>query len=155
MYDVVIRSDSERAKPFRKWVTSEVLPSIRKHGAYMTLETIEQVIRNPDNMIRLLTALKTEQKQNVSLRMQNVANTQAIEAMKPKAEYCDKVLQSKSLIATDSIAAELGISAANSISSFVIQRYNTKLTGSMCYTATCAERGLKDIRRSTLPTQYW
>lgn len=111
LYDVVIRSDSERAKPFRKWVTSEVLPSIRKHGAYMTLETIEQVIRNPDNMIRLLTALKTEQKQNVSLRMQNVANTQAIEAMKPKAEYCDKVLQSKSLIATDSIAAELGISA--------------------------------------------
>lgn len=111
VYSLIIRSKLPTAKQFKRWVTSEVLPSTRKHGSYMTLETIEQVIRNPDNMIRLLTALKTEQEQNVSLRMQNVANTQAIEAMKPKAEYCDKVLQSKSLIATDSIAAELGISA--------------------------------------------
>ena len=48
LYAVVIRSDSEKAKPFRKWVTSEVLPSIRKHGAYMTQETLEKALTSPD-----------------------------------------------------------------------------------------------------------
>lgn len=48
LYDVIIRSDSEKAKPFRKWVTSEVLPSIRKHGVYMTNETLEKALTSPD-----------------------------------------------------------------------------------------------------------
>ena len=67
LYNVILRSDKPEAKPFRKWVTSEVLPSIRKHGAYMTPETLEQAILNPDMMIRLCTALKDEQEKN-SLR---------------------------------------------------------------------------------------
>lgn len=49
-----------RAKKFRHWVTSEVLPSIRKHGAYMTDEKIEEVLLNPDTIIKLATELKTE-----------------------------------------------------------------------------------------------
>ena len=57
LYNVILRSDKPEAKPFRKWVTSEVLPSIRKHGAYMTPETLEQAILNPDMMIKLCTAL--------------------------------------------------------------------------------------------------
>lgn len=61
LYNVILRSDKPEAKPFRKWVTSEVLPSIRKHGAYMTPETLEQAILNPDMMIKLCTALKDEQ----------------------------------------------------------------------------------------------
>lgn len=48
LYHVILRSDKPEAGPFRKWVTSEVLPSIRKHGAYMTADTIEQVIADPD-----------------------------------------------------------------------------------------------------------
>lgn len=40
LYNVILRSDKPEAKPFRKWVTSEVLPTIRKHGAYMTPETL-------------------------------------------------------------------------------------------------------------------
>lgn len=111
LYDVIIRSDSEKAKPFRKWVTSEVLPSIRKHGTYMTPGTLMQMMQNPDSLIQLLTVLKDEQEQNAMLRMQNEADALTIEAMKPKAEYFDTVLRSTSLIATDAIAAELGISA--------------------------------------------
>ena len=53
LYNVILRSDKPEAKPFRKWVTSEVLPSIRKHGAYMTPETLEQAILNPDTMIKV------------------------------------------------------------------------------------------------------
>lgn len=61
LYDVIIRSDSEKAKPFRRWVTTDVLPSIRKHGAYMTPETIEKTLTSPDFIIQLATQLKNEQ----------------------------------------------------------------------------------------------
>lgn len=55
LYDVIIRSDNKNAKPFRRWVTSEVLPSIRKHGAYMTENTLEKALLSPDYLIQLAT----------------------------------------------------------------------------------------------------
>ena len=60
LYEVIIRSDKPEAKAFRRWVTSEVLPSIRKHGMYATPATIEDMIANPDMAIQLLTTLKEE-----------------------------------------------------------------------------------------------
>ena len=61
LYSVILRSDKPQAKTFRKWVTGEVLPTIRKHGAYMTPDVLEQTIQNPDFMIGLVTELKAEQ----------------------------------------------------------------------------------------------
>jgi prophage antirepressor-like protein len=61
VYSLIISSKLPEAKKFKKWVTSEVLPSIRKHGAYMTAETIENAILNPDTLIKLATTLKEEQ----------------------------------------------------------------------------------------------
>ena len=58
LYNVILRSDKPEAKPFRRWVTSEVLPSIRKHGTYMTSVTIDKMIDSPEFGIQLLTALK-------------------------------------------------------------------------------------------------
>ena len=60
LYEVIIRSDKPDATQFRRWVTSEVLPSIRKHGMYATPATIEDMIANPDMAIQLLTTLKEE-----------------------------------------------------------------------------------------------
>lgn len=60
LYEVIIRSDKPEAKAFRRWVTSEVLPSIRKHGMYATPTTIEDMIANPDIIIQLATTLKEE-----------------------------------------------------------------------------------------------
>lgn len=60
LYGVIIRSDKPEAKAFRRWVTSEVLPSIRKHGMYATPTTIEEMIANPDIIIQLATTLKEE-----------------------------------------------------------------------------------------------
>ena len=60
LYEVIIRSDKPEATQFRRWVTSEVLPSIRKHGMYATPATIEDMIANPDMAIKLLTTLKEE-----------------------------------------------------------------------------------------------
>lgn len=63
LYAVILRSDKPQAKPFRKWVTNEVLPSIRKHGAYMTDQTLERALTSPDFLIELATQLKAEQAQ--------------------------------------------------------------------------------------------
>lgn len=111
VYSLVMRSDLPTAKQFKRWVTNEVLPSIRKHGTYITGETLAQMLQNPDNLIELLTALKSEQDRNVVLSMQNEMNARNIEVMQPKAEYYDTVLQSDTLIPTEIIAAQLGISA--------------------------------------------
>lgn len=92
LYNVILRSDKPEAKPFRKWVTSEVLPSIRKHGAYMTPETLEQAILNPDMMIKLCTALKDEQDKNKALQAVSSSLTVDNQIMKPKADYFDELV---------------------------------------------------------------
>ena len=92
LYNVILRSDKPEAKPFRKWVTAEVLPSIRKHGAYLTPETLEQAILNPDTMIKLCTALKDEQEKNKTLQAVNSSLTVDNQIMRPKAEYFDELV---------------------------------------------------------------
>ncbi len=96
LYDVIIRSDSEQAKPFRKWVTSEVLPSIRKHGMYATGETIESILNNPENAIVILQAMQKERKERIAAQQQvEKLEAQAIED-KPKIIYADAVKGSTS-----------------------------------------------------------
>src|SRR5699024_3936219 len=70
LYDVILDSRKPEAKKFRKWITSDVLPSIRKHGAYMTPEIIEQALLNPDTIIQLATNLKSEQEERKRLEEQ-------------------------------------------------------------------------------------
>jgi len=65
LYDVILDSRKPEAKAFRKWVTKEVLPSIRKHGAYMTDNIIERTLADPDYLIQLATALKNERQKRI------------------------------------------------------------------------------------------
>ena len=88
LYDTILRSDSENAKPFRKWVTSEVLPSIRKHGAYATPATIESIIADPESGIRLLEALKAEREQR------RIAE-EKVEEQAPKVVFADAIIGGK------------------------------------------------------------
>lgn len=67
LYSLILSSKMENAKKFKKWVTSEVLPSIRKHGAYMTDDTIEKALTSPDFLIKLATKLKEEQEKSKEL----------------------------------------------------------------------------------------
>ena len=73
-------------------------PSIRKHGAYMTPETIESVLLNPDTIIKLATALKEEQIKRKALEAENAQKQETISIMEPKAKYYDIVLQCKDLV---------------------------------------------------------
>lgn len=70
LYNVILRSDKPEAKPFRKWVTSEVLPSIRRYGLYATPDTVEAMISDPDTAIKLLTTLKEERAKRLELEAQ-------------------------------------------------------------------------------------
>lgn len=100
LYEVIIRSDSPKAKPFRKWVCSEVLPSIRKHGAYMTTETIAEVLKNPDLIIGMATELKTEQEARKKLQAEAKVN-------EPKVKFANALMSSESSILVNQMASIL------------------------------------------------
>lgn len=108
LYNVILRSDKPQAKPFRKWVTSEVLPTIRRHGAYMTEQTIEKALTNPDFLIQLATQLKSEQEQRRKLETTVAVQEQQIAELQPKASYYDVVLNCKDLLSVTSIAKDYG-----------------------------------------------
>jgi len=65
LYNLILASRKPEAKKFKRWITHEVIPSIRKHGAYMTPEKIEEVLMNPDTIIQLATQLKEERKKRL------------------------------------------------------------------------------------------
>ncbi|MDE6338543.1 MAG: phage antirepressor [Muribaculaceae bacterium] len=96
MYDAILRSDVEKAKPFRKWVTSEVLPTIRRHGAYATPATIESIIANPENGIKLLTALKEEREQRLLAEQKAQLEAEINKTNAPKVLFADAVAGSQS-----------------------------------------------------------
>lgn len=111
LYNVILRSDKPEAKPFRKWVTSEVLPSVRKHGAYMTPDTIDRMIASPEFGIKLLTKLKEEKERRQALETENQRQAQIIADFEPIRQYVDIILASPSALATSQIAADYGLSA--------------------------------------------
>lgn len=97
LYSLVLSSRKPSAKAFKRWITHEVIPAIRKHGAYMTGETLEQALTSPDFLIRLATELKTEQE------ARRLAEAQ-IEADKPKVLFADSVAASHGSILVGELA---------------------------------------------------
>ncbi|HBJ9561065.1 TPA: phage antirepressor [Staphylococcus pseudintermedius] len=104
LYSLIFSSKLDSAKRFKRWVTSEVLPAIRKHGIYATDSVIEQTIQNPDYIIHVLTEFKKE-------REGRLVAEQQVQELKPKATYYDLVLQNKSLLSVSKIAKDYGMSA--------------------------------------------
>lgn len=118
LFSLVLRSNKPEAKTFKKWVTAEVLPSIRKHGGFLTEVTTEALISNPDLLIELATNLKTERKKRkqaetqAQLSAERVAlQEKVIREVKPKVDYYHEVLSAEDSILTNIIAKELNMSA--------------------------------------------
>lgn len=97
LYNVILRSDKPEAKPFRKWVTSDVLPTIRRHGMYATAETVEKMLADPDTTIKLLETIKAEREARKALEAQ-------AEADKPKVLFADAVSASHTSILVGDLA---------------------------------------------------
>lgn len=111
IYRLAFGSKLPTAERFTDWVTEEVLPTIHKHGAYMTPDVLEQTIQNPDFMIQLCTELKAEQERRRHLETTVAVQEQQIQELKPKASYYDLVLNCPDLLSTSVIAKDYGKSA--------------------------------------------
>jgi prophage antirepressor-like protein len=104
LYSLILSSKMLKAKEFKRWVTSEVLPAIRKHGMYAT----DELIANPDLAIAAFTALKEEREKNKRLMAAVAVGQQQIAEMKPKATYYDVVLKCKDAVNISVIAKDYG-----------------------------------------------
>ena len=109
VYSLVFSSKLPTAKKFKRWVTSEVLPAIRKHGVFV----MDDIINNTDALIEALQAFKAEKIRRQALEVENAIQRQQIAEMEPKVSYYDKVLQSKDPVKTSIIAKDYGYSAKN------------------------------------------
>lgn len=110
VYRLGFKANNEVAQRFQAVLADEVLPSIRKHGAYMTEETLEKALLNPDGLIKVLTALKNEQAKTKALKEETAKQKQLIGELKPKADYTDKILASKGTVPITAIAKDYGMS---------------------------------------------
>ena len=97
LYSLVLSSKLPTAKKFKRWVTSEVIPSIRKHGAYMTPDKLEEVLLKPDTLIQLAQNLKTEQEKRRALEVK-------VEEQKPKVLFAESVEAAKTSILIGELA---------------------------------------------------
>ncbi|MEG7342500.1 phage antirepressor [Bacillus cereus] len=111
LYSLIMTSRKPQAKSFKKWVTNEVLPSIRKHGAYMTPNTINALLQDPDLIIGLASQLKQEQQARQVAEQKNLMLTQQIAENASKITYLDQILQSQDTVTVSQIAADYGLSA--------------------------------------------
>ena len=103
LYSLILKSKLTKAKKFKRWVTSEVLPAIRKHGGYLTPEKVEEALLNPDTIIQLATKLKEE-------RTGRLIAEQKIAEYEPKISYLDSILSSTDSVTISQIAADYGMS---------------------------------------------
>lgn len=97
VYSLILSSKLPKAKQFKRWVTSEILPAIHKRGAYMTDEALEKALTSPDFLIKLATELKTEKDKRLQAEQQ-------IEANKPKVIFADAVSASDNTILIGDLA---------------------------------------------------
>ncbi len=125
LYDVILDSRKPSAKMFRKWVTSEVLPSIRKHGAYLTNEAVERAITEPDFLIELATTIKKERQQRLVAEQQIAEQNKLLAEkdnkidalhgqvanMQKQVSYLDLILGTTDSVTITQIAQDYGLSA--------------------------------------------
>lgn len=140
IYRLIAHSKLPSAERFERWVFDEILPSIRKHGAYMTEDVLEQALASLDFLIELATRLKTEKAKNAQLTVSN-------QIMQPKAEYFDMLVDRNLLTGIRDTAKELGV-RQNDFVRFLLDKgylFRTK-KGKLRPYATYVDSGLFEMK---------
>lgn len=107
LYSLILSSKLPTAKKFKRWVTSEVLPSIRKTGMYAT----DELLNNPDLAIKAFTALKEEREKNKLLTEENAKKQNLLNEISPKAEFAEHLIDDGRLITATEIAKDYGMTS--------------------------------------------
>lgn len=102
LYSLILSSKLPSAKQFKRWVTSDILPTIRQHGAYLTPEKVEEVLMNPDTIIKLATQLKAEREGRIKAEA-------ALKAATPKVEYYDEYMNREETFTVTFVANTLAM----------------------------------------------
>lgn len=115
LYALIFGSKLDSAKQFKKWVTGEVLPTIRKTGAYATAEVMEKAMSDPDFAISVFQQIKDLRQKNQMLEGKNAILEKENKELAPRAEYTDKVLQSTGNSTFTEVAKELNIRSGEAL----------------------------------------
>ena len=162
MYSLILGSKLPSAKKFKRWITSEVLPSIRKNGMYAN----DELLNNLDLLISVATQLKEEREQKKKLEVMNAAKDQVICELKPKADYTDEILKCPGTVNITQIAKDYGMSGTkmNKLLNelgvqfkkggqwFIYEKYNGK-GYTKSHTVQIERHGVKDCVMNTKWTQ--
>lgn len=115
LYSLILSSKLDNVKKFKRWVTSEVLPSIKRHGTYISDELLDELESNKDKVTELLRKLKSEQterkKEQIGYEKLLCEKDELISVMTPKVEFCEEVLLGERLMCVTQIAKDYGLSA--------------------------------------------
>lgn len=123
IYRLAAKSELPGAERFESWIFDEVLPSIRKHGAYMTDDTLDKMIHSPEFGIKLLTALKEEKDKRKALEAANTALTVENQIMAPKADYFDQLVDRNLLTNFRETAKQLSVPPKRFVSFLLEHKY--------------------------------
>ena len=140
LYSLILRSRKPEAKRFKKWVTSEVLPSIRRHGVYMSREKLEEFFYNPDTLFSLVKHLKEETERRQELETE-------VKVLTPYAEFARTVITSAEDVTVNAFAKILHKNGVSIGETRLFQELRNR--GYLCY------GGRRSSRRTNLPYQRW
>lgn len=122
-YRLAMKAKNEVAEAFQAKIADEVIPSIRKHGAYMTPETLQTAILNPDYLLQVVTALKDETDKRKALEAANASLVVDLEIARPKADYFDELVDRNMLTGFRETAKELGVPPKKFVDFLIEKKY--------------------------------
>ena len=123
VYRLITHSKLPSAERFESWVFDEVLPSIRQSGGYLTPQTVEEVLTNPDTIIQLATQLKESRARALKLEAANSELTVQKQIMQPKADYFDELVDRNLLTGFRETAKQLGVKEKEFVNFLIAHKY--------------------------------
>ncbi|HHI9879075.1 TPA: phage antirepressor KilAC domain-containing protein [Streptococcus pyogenes] len=154
-YKLVFQSRKPEAEKFADWVTSEVLPSIRKHGAYMTEQTLEQALTSPDFLIRLANELKEEKERSRQLEAEKSILSVENMVMKPKADYFDDLVDRNLLTSFRETAKQLKVKERRFIQFLLDKKYVYRDKKGKLMPFADKNNGLFEVKESVNEKTNW